>query len=156
VTYSIARLSHILGRRLPWEEIWEKQGAPDELIAPLKMMLIGVREVILHPPSNRNITEWCKRDDCWAAVLSLPLQLDLPDTDTYITTTGDGSAPPRTAAEAAVIEAVRVIPSEVWYAAAKWAKETDSLQRWQRGLSYSLGTVAARGRVPSSKQARQG
>jgi hypothetical protein len=112
--------------------------------------------VMLHPPQNRNITEWCKREECWSTVLQLPLQLDLP-----AHSEGNGSGPrndqpPPTPQETAAIELVRAIPADVWFAAAKWAKDTDSLQGWQRSLAYSLGTLGARARPPSAKQAVQG
>lgn len=155
VTYSIARLSHALQRRMRWDDIWEDEAVPADLVARIKLVLTGVREVILHPPQNRNITEWCKREECWSAVLQLPLQLNLPEVEE-----GSSEGPEQTAAatpeEMQAIELVRAIPADVWYAAAKWAKDTDSLQGWQRGLAYSLGTVSVRGRSPSVKQAVQG
>jgi hypothetical protein len=157
VTYSIARLSHTLQRRMRWDEIWEEQAVPIDLIGPLKLVLTGVREVILHPPASRNITEWSKREECWSAVLQLPLQLGLREVD-------EGRGPESigerlagaTPEELAAVELVRSIPSDVWYAASKWAKETKSLQGWQRGLAYSLGLVGDRRLVPSAKQGVQG
>jgi hypothetical protein len=156
VTYSIARLSHSLQRRIHWDEIWETQAVPPDLVAPLKLVLTGVREVVVHPPANRNITEWCKREECWSSVLQLPLQLGLPGS-----TGGNGTGPrrdqpPPTQQEKAAIELVQAIPADVWFAAAKWAKDTGSLQGWQRSLAYSLGNVGARGKEPSPRQAVQG
>jgi hypothetical protein len=156
VTYSIARLSHTLQRRIRWDEIWEAQAVPASLVAPLKLVLTGVREVILHPPQNRNITEWCKREECWSAVLQLPLQLGLPGSPAGTGADPRKDQPPPTPEETTAIELVRAIPADVWFAAAKWAKDTESLQGWQRSLAYSLGTVGARGKTPSSKQAVQG
>jgi hypothetical protein len=51
--------------------------------------------------------------------------------------------------------AVAALPAEVWLAAAKWAKETGSLQVWQRKIAYSLGKLG-RGSEPSPKQSIQG
>lgn len=156
VTYSIARLSHYLQRRMRWDDIWEKQAVPATLIAPIKLVLTGVREVILHPPQNRNITEWCKREECWSAVVQLPLQLDLPEFGGPVGASAGDPPTVTTAGEMAAIDLVRAIAPEVWFAAANWAKETNSLQKWQRGLAYSLGTVGGRGKTPSTKQAVQG
>lgn len=75
VTYAIARLSNALGRRLPFDEIWKNQEIPDDLKAALAKVIVGVRDVITQPPGNRNITEWCKRDDCWSAFSPFPSQL---------------------------------------------------------------------------------
>ena len=49
--------------------------------------------------------------------------------------------------------AVVAIPSEVWFAVAVWAKETNSLVPWQRSLSFSIGNL---NKHPSIKQAKQG
>lgn len=156
VTYSIARLSHSLQRRIRWEDMWETQAVPPALVAPLKLILTGVREIVLHPPQNRNITEWCKREDCWSAILQLSLQLDLPGSPTGNGSSPRSDQPAPTPEQASAIELVQAIPADVWFAAAKWAKDTDSLQAWQRSLAYSLGTLGARGKAPSSKQAVQG
>jgi hypothetical protein len=48
------------------------------------------------------------------------------------------------------------IPAEVWFAAAKWAKDNEVLEKWQRGLAYSLGQLAVRASRASEKQATQG
>ena len=74
VTYSIARLSYALQRRLPWEEMWETQRVPENVIQGMKVTLIGVRDVVIAPPPKwRNVTEWCKRDDSWEQVRVIDL-----------------------------------------------------------------------------------
>lgn len=154
VSYAIARLSHILKRSLPWQEIWESQGVPDDLKQQLKLILIAVRDVILYPPANRNITEWCKRDECWSSILNLQTGINRPD-DT--SGNGDyGELAHSAIAGASLVEAVAAIPAEVWFSTSKWAKDTGSLLPWQRSLAYSLGKMASTGNSPSDKQAKQG
>ena len=55
-----------------------------------------------------------------------------------------------------MISEVMNIPSEKWFEIARWAKETDNLQAWQRSISFSIGKLLARGNTPSRKQAIQG
>jgi hypothetical protein len=43
-----------------------------------------------------------------------------------------------------------------WFALADWAKQTDSLQPWQRKLAFDIGIRMKRGRPPSVKQAQYG
>jgi len=158
VTYSIARLSHALQRRLPWEEMWETQRVSDDLIQPLKTTLIGVREVVTVPPSKwRNVTEWCKRDECWSAVLERQLDLGLPEPTVLESSAGgDSNATQLSASEQAVVEAVSAVPRKVWMAVSKWAKETQSLLPWQRAIAFSIGRRIGSGAKPSPKQAKQG
>ena len=49
-----------------------------------------------------------------------------------------------------------IIPSQTWFDLAAWAKDTQSLQAWQRSLAFSLGRLAGNGRKPSRKQAMHG
>ena len=155
VTYAVGRLSHALERRLPWEEIWANQALPERLLTPLKTVIRGVREVIVQPPGNRNITEWCKREECWSAVLNLRLELDLPEVEEILEAPVD-DGPAVTEEQAAMITTVTHIPADVWFAVAAWGKQTNSLQPWQRSLSYSIGRLLGLGRSPSPKQATQG
>jgi len=152
VTYSIARLSNALSRRLPFDEMWRTQGVPDDIRESLAKVIVGVRDVITQPPGNRNITEWCKRDDCWTAILGLPAAVDAVDKGTWTPPASRSDQP--SGADGTVI-AVEAVPSEVWLAAAKWAKDTGTLQVWQRKIAYSLGKLG-RGSQPSPKQAIQG
>lgn len=153
VTYSVARLSNALGRRLPFDVIWKEQAVPEEVVSLLAKIVVGVRGVVTQPPGNRNITEWCKRDECWAAILALPVVADGPSQ-------GGMPAPPdqveRTLDAQATVAAVAAVPAEAWFAASKWAKETATLLPWQRSLAYSLGRLRGDGRLPSPKQAVQG
>lgn len=156
VTHAVALLSHRLQRRLPWSDIWELQGLPSDLLNPLKILLVAVREAITHPPANRNITEWCKRPECWSHLVNLEVDLTLP--------AGLEAAPQRGAvaveslspAERLLVDCVSNVAFDVWFAVAKWAKDTDTLLGWQRGLAYSLGTLRSRNKKPSVKQATQG
>jgi hypothetical protein len=71
----------------------------------------------------------------------------------FLGTVGSHAVPERQQSTSAAIDA---IPAEVWFAAAKWAKENRMLENWQRSLAYSLGKLAARGASASQKQATQG
>ena len=51
--------------------------------------------------------------------------------------------------EAANISAI------TWFALARWAKETQNFQPWQRSLLFSVGTLVGRGKKPSIKQSIQ-
>lgn len=156
VTYAVALLSHRSQRRLPWSDIWEVQGLPADMLPPLKTLLVAVREAITHQPGNRNITEWCKRPECWSQLVNLEVELTLPGGLELAPQGGAPAADALSPAERQLVDCVAAVPADVWFAVAKWAKDTDTLLGWQRGLAYSLGTLPGRGRKPSIKQATQG
>lgn len=158
VTYSIARLSHECQRYLDVETIWREQAIPEVLVNALKIIIAGVRDVITHPPAaQRNESEWCKRDECWTAVLGRPIQTELPKVSTTQVPAAQAMpAQPLTNGERQTVDAVRLIPAEAWFAAAAWAKNTSTLAPWQRSLAYSLGRLTESQKVPTVKQAVQG
>lgn len=155
VTYSLGRLSVELGKRLPWDAIWDSQAIPDSISVPLAAILTAVRQTILNPPSG-NITEWCKREQCWSAVLETPIDLSLPDPTGWQPFTVLGGWTTKPLAHGPVLEAILRVPASVWFSVAKWAKETDTLVPRQRSIAYSLGQLRERNRPPTVKQAASG
>jgi hypothetical protein len=154
VTYAVARLSHARRKELAVDEIWSLQEIPEELKSQLKLVIVGVRDVIVNPPpGQKNPSEWSKDEACWAAVLGR--EMDLPRGEVAPTgPPGVSSAlGEETPEESALINAAVAVPRSVWLAVSNWARATQSLQVWQRKLAYSLGTLS---RPPSLKQARQG
>jgi hypothetical protein len=154
VTYAIAMLSQRLQRRLPWSEIWELQGLPEDILAPLKTLMVAVREAMSHQPGD--IGDWCKRPECWSNLLSLQVELKLPGGLEVGPSTTATPVEALSVADHARVEAVSAVSPDVWFAVAKWAKETDTLLSWQRSLAFSLGVLPSRNRKPSIKQATQG
>lgn len=55
-----------------------------------------------------------------------------------------------------LVQQVLSLDAEQWFEISHWAKEKGALESWQRKIAYSLGVVAAEGRLPSEKQIVQG
>lgn len=51
---------------------------------------------------------------------------------------------------------VASVDADTWFELSQWAKQTDNLLAWQRGLPFSLGKNAAAGRSNSRKQSMHG
>lgn len=81
VTYSIALLAHLIGKQFPkktldLQHIWSKQEVPAELTEELIPIIKAVMKAITDPERGViNVTQWCKREDCWTSVKSLELKL---------------------------------------------------------------------------------
>ena len=75
VAYTISLLSKLLESKLDFEKIWIDQTIDSDLAQFLGELSIFVREVLVAAPGNGNVTEWCKKRECWKAVseISIPV-----------------------------------------------------------------------------------
>ncbi|WNG24478.1 AIPR family protein [Cystobacter fuscus] len=75
ITYSIAYLASRLGEKVDLDEIWKHQGLPAQLEDALRGLLEPVEEAIKETAAGRNVTEWCKKEECWATIKDMDLPL---------------------------------------------------------------------------------
>jgi len=81
VTYSIAKLASLIelqkpGHSIDFRGIWAKQRISMALSEQLDAIARGVVDTITSPPvAQMNITEWCKKKECWEKILALPVRL---------------------------------------------------------------------------------
>lgn len=84
VVFAIAALNEISrrrGRSVDFMKVWSQQALPDSLREALMVAAKHVNDDIIHPPAGiSNISEWCKKDQCWTRILetlsALEAQLD--------------------------------------------------------------------------------
>ena len=161
VTYSIARLAHDTGQRIDLDRIWREQKLTPALTAAIDDLSRRVRAVIASPVRQSNVTEWAKHVECWNRVLKIdwdiPHQLGSELVDpSALAARGRHAAALTSEAAAKLIVAVASIPAANWYAVARWAKETQNLEPWQRRLALEIGRHLSCGLDLSIKQATQG
>jgi hypothetical protein len=161
VTYSVALLAHLSSHRIDLDAVWKRQDLSPTLQEAIRKVSAPVHSFITNPPNGRNITEWCKRKECWEGLSNQ--QITLPDNlkeELIELSHSNGSADKGIdgpdANDLAVIAAVSAIPSDTWFRISKWAKETNNLQPWQRSISFSIGKTLSRSQQISRKQADQG
>jgi len=111
------------------------------------------------PPGGQNITEWCKKDDCWDQLRKIPMELS-EGLRSELLLIGP-NIPPRIKGflgedeeDKELIAQVKAIPASVWLEMSRWARVTNNLKPHQRGIVYSVGDALRKGRDPSRKQAR--
>ena len=164
VTYTVAWLSHITAQRVDLEKIWESQAPSDAVLDGVLELSKEVWDHINHPPPNvKNLSEWAKREACWASLRGKSHAL--PRLEGELVNVGPGEAspmervPPSTPLSPEAEAEVSVVVSRDanwWFGLARWAAQTDNLQGWERKLAFSLGQLAASGRRPTPRQAHQG
>lgn len=83
VTYTIAYLAYFVEKQKKFFNfplIWEEQEIPESLSSNLKLLAEQVYRVICNPPNGHgNVTQWCKKSECWKAIKLAKFDLELED-----------------------------------------------------------------------------
>ena len=78
VAYTIAKIAHDVANQncaVDFESIWHGQSQGPALDEAVMIASEQVHEVLVHPPDGiRNVTEWAKKQACWARVLRLDIE----------------------------------------------------------------------------------
>lgn len=170
VAYTIAYLSHVAGQRIDLSEIWSQQAIGPGLQEAVLAVAPVVWRSITSAPGGKNVTEWCKSENCWDVVQKLEVPLPetffaepTPTAQRSVTGAGalrerpirSGSSEPSLEEQEEIARSI-AIPAETWFEVSHWGRETGHLQGWQRSLAYTMGRVVSNGWTPSPKQAKQG
>lgn len=153
-SYTVSLLSYKTGQRLDLNGIWQQQKLNDDLLSYLETLIDLVWQHITNPPKQGlNVTEWCKRLECWTTLKER--FIDVTPISNQLLDTHDSSLYGQLSEqEVRVIEEATLIKSESWFYVAKWAKEHNELNPFDRKLAYNLGVQRGRGAQLSVKQAR--
>ncbi len=161
VTYTIAYLSYKTAQRIDLAEIWRKQVIATALEKAIRVASRKIYKVIVEPPGGKNITEWCKGENCWQKVRNLEISLpsDMNSILLPINRLLSGAASGSdelSKDDQANVSRVMSVPAEVWFELSRWAKETNNLEPRQRSIAYTLGRLVSQGKAASRKQAWTG
>jgi hypothetical protein len=165
VTYMMALLSQKCLGRLDLRKVWETQRAPASVIETFESWVIRIHEAIVSTANGRNITEWCKKPECWDAIRQLPLDPSSKlrselESSQPVSTVGD----PRFNKKAGISSEARenlartmLLDDAKWFEIARWGRKTKKLQDWQCEIAITLAGYAQGNweKVPSPKQAAQ-
>jgi len=119
-----------------------------------------VHGVVTNPPGGRNVTEWCKKLECWERVRALPIEL-APGMAGELVAVGRPNDERQSiegpdASDIELIQRVARVAGDTWFEISRWAAQTQNLASWQRSIAFGLGKLAKQSRLPSRKQAAQG
>jgi len=163
VAYTLAKLLNATSQRVDLDPIWRTQELSAPLTSAIKELAPIVHANLIASAGTRNVSEWAKKEECWKSVHAIDWQPNLELVATLIkagqrTTTKTESSVTEilNEDEQTAMATVMAVPAETWFEVSQWAKQTDKLLPWQRGLAFSLGKNAAAGRSNSRKQAIQG
>lgn len=161
VTYVISYLSHRTGRQVDLDLLWKNQSLSSALESLIRGWCHEIREAIISSAGDRNVTEWCKKDECWKRLRALDLALpnELPR-EIVGTGSGGGKSPQTSSLTPAELDAIhrcQGISAQQWLTISEWGSSSGKLKAWQFGIAGTLSTYAAQdwSKPPSVKQAMQ-
>lgn len=158
VTYSVALLSFSTNKALDLLEVWKAQALPPYVERTLSKWSNDVHREILRTAGTKNVTEWCKREECWEAVrglrLTLPAELMHAVSRASSDTADGGQVVDRE--QLAQINACKRVSASRWMEVHVWATNEGRLSRVHRGVPLTMSSYAAAGwpKSPTPKQAR--
>jgi AIPR protein len=158
VAYLVAYLSFRMTGNIDFDRIWEKQALPEAVKDVVRAWAEPLYRQIIESAGSRNVTEWSKKPECWAAVRSLNLSTssDLArfgGTANLATGGTDGLVDVDDAR--AISECTRLTVHE-WELLINWAMRTRGIHPAVKGIASTLRLQALGSwvKAPSVKQAR--
>jgi len=164
IAYTVALVSYRTAGRIDLESIWNHQAVSEALADTLFNWMRVIYEQLVESAGGRNVTEWCKKEDCWRHVQTLDLNVpkeleeELAEGQSLPTVgSSSKSGYTLTPVDRENIARVMQVPAETWIHISSWGNKTRNLADWQIGVVTTLATYASIGwrKVPSHKQARQ-
>lgn len=161
VTYMVAILAAQHGNALDLGVLWDEQHVSAEMETMLAAWAPLVHSEIVSTAGSRNVTEWCKKEDCWAELsgLHLPLPEILPvefrSATQAVAQNFDASDAED---EQAVINECIELDAVAWAKVMAWATASKSVDDFDRKVVHTLSGYAMNGWIkqPSLKQAVRG
>lgn len=154
--YLAAYLSYRMPGGIDFDRVWEKQALAETVKDVLRAWAPQINEAILRAADGRNVTEWCKKPECWTAIRSLNLSTDV-DLTRYAARDGSGRQVAIVdSSDAAAISDCLALSIEEWERLVAWSMRSDEVHWKVRGIISTLRSYALDRwtRRPTAKQAR--
>jgi len=160
VAYTVALVSYRTAGRIDLNAIWTAQAVTDDLRNVLTNWMPVVHEELVRSADGRNVTEWCKKKECWSRIQQLSPEMGTLETQLQdgekLPTVGkkSGQAGTLSDEERENIARVMELTTEEWFA----IMNQQGLEFWEVGIAATLLGYSRMGwnKVPSGKQAAKG
>jgi len=135
IYYTVAQFRRLIKQQFPGSDldlaiIWNKQGLPEQvessLIALAELVLLKITD------SNRkvgNVTQWCKRQECWNDVKTITFKLPTNLKSCLITIDDEKAAQRSAKKEQKVVNDINAQVEVVKYTAAQWTSLSEFVVR---------------------------
>ncbi|WP_372922258.1 AIPR family protein [Roseovarius sp.] len=160
VTYSMAKLAHDMDERrklVDLDRIWRQQSLPAPVEDAFLLAAAEAHDVITHPPEGvRNMSEWAKKQACWAQLQQRDLDYP-PDLKDFLLTPAEAaSAVDDERKKKAVTSGIAAqstvvnLGAEFWRVALEWGKKQRLVTPKEIGILETCSRIPDR--LPTDKQ----
>lgn len=165
IYYTVAQFHRLIKQQFPGSDlnlaiIWNKQGLPEQVELPLialaKLVLLKITD-----PHRKvvNVTQWCKRQECWDGVKTIALTLPKNLKSCLITIDDEKAAQRSAKKEQKVVNDINAQVEVVKYTAAQWKSlsEFAVLNRLVTPTDASALTIACKipEKLPNTYQSKR-
>lgn len=160
VTYSMAKLAYdmdCLERLVDLDRIWRQQSVPEPVEVALLLAAAEAHDLITHPPEGvRNMSEWAKKQACWAQMQQRELEYSSDLKDYLLTPAEAATAVDDERKKKAVITGIEAqstvvkLGSNFWKGALEWGKTHRLVTPKEVGILETCSRIPDR--LPSEKQ----
>lgn len=148
VTYTLAWIFDMTDSRIDLDKIWREQNAEEKILDVVEGISYVVNEHIRD--TEKNISEWCKKEECWKNLQKKNYDLPAGIEESFISPESQVRGyDPTIREEAEVIEFCKVKGSGAWFTLSKWLKDRGFLAPKARSQCFNMGRFLHRGRDPS-------
>jgi len=159
VTYSISKLVSLGRGRIDLGRIWREQRIYPELESALRKIVQACYEHIIDGASGGNVTQYCKKEECWLSFLDRYVSLPEQTTKSFVNPAVDSSSElpnpvttqPRVA-DPIIAETISV-GSLTWLRVADFAHERRLFTPKQIEILTSTSLTIGEGRYPRRQSA---
>jgi hypothetical protein len=165
IAYTVSLIAHRTAGRVNLQSIWNDQAISLDLEAVMHDWMPEIFDEIVESAAGRNVTEWCKKEECWRHIQTMDLtispgleaELDAGQPLPTVGTKRAGASKQLSSEDRENLAKVMQISSDEWLHFVKWGSSTGELTEFQTDISATLASYAARNwtRVPSVRQAVQ-
>ena len=149
VVYTLSYINLHSKNRIDLGAIWRSQSIGVGLDATIEHTSHAAFDVITSPPGGQNITEWCKKEDCWRRLRGLELDLSKLD--------GELIGQAVDSEELSIATAlVKELTASDWRAMAVWIDQERLVPGRYRTLSLSLERAVRKSRNLTPNQHEAG
>ncbi|MHB8160257.1 MAG: AIPR family protein [Thermoleophilia bacterium] len=147
IAYTLSWFFQLTDSRIDLEKIWKNQDISEVMSDTLDSMSMIVNEHIRD--TKANVTEYCKKEECWDSLKNMPYDLDYKIEEDYFSAPAGHVFEPNIKYEEDLINFCKEKGPEAWFALAVWLKERQFLTPKARSQCFNMGMALKKNKESS-------